>query len=323
MSDTVARELLLLARSGVVEPTAFRFFVYGGVVNQMPIDVIVGVVDLLLAMAESFASDCALDILESRLRGVPQDMKTLSVFLERVLDAPNFIEGGSAKTSSSNMTDYRWNEGANLLLRFAPVRAARIAIRCIEHFGSSGSVTSGYLPESLKFLVNTAGEQPVAVWGAIGRRLKGKLNTGSWRLLQWLRGSNSSLPSAGRRGKGGLEAIPSDLILHWIDGNVDERAWLLAEYCPPQVSFPSEPPSFARLLLERYGSAKRVRESLHANSFTGSWSGSPSQHFRGKLNQVEAQLKVETHLDVRTWLLEQRARLEVSVANEVAREELD
>jgi hypothetical protein len=320
MSDTVAEKLLTLARSGEVEPKAFRLFVYGGAVNRMPLDVVTGAVDLLLTTSDTAASDCALEILESRLRGVPQDMDGLSGHLERVLNAPGFIEGRSAKASSATMTDYRWNEGANRLLQFDPARAARLAVRCIRHFGSNGSVTSGYFGEPLKFLDNVALVQPDAVWGAIGLRLEGKLDTGSWKLLQWLRGSNSSRRSTK---KTAVESIPADIVFSWIDGNVEKRAWLLAEYCPPHVSYPSQPPTIARLLLERYGSFPRVRDSLHSNFFTGSWSGPASSHYREKLRQVEAQLKAETHPNVRTWLLEQGTRLEASIASEITREELD
>lgn len=320
MSDTVAEELLVLARAGAVEPKAFRLFVYGGAVNRMPVHVVAGAVDLLLMTSETAAADCALEILEARLRGVPQDMEALAGHLERVLDAPRFIEGRGSKGSSDNMMNYRWNEGANRLLKSDPARAARLAARCIDNFGRDGSVTSGYFGEPLKFLDNAALVQPDVVWRAIGQRLEEESDIGRWKLLQWLRGSH---PGRQFRERPAVESIPVDRVFSWIDSDVEKRAWLLAEYCPSHVSTPLQQPTFARLLLERYGFSQRVRDSLHANCFTGSWSGLASEHYREKLGQIQLQLKAETHPNVRIWLLEHAVRLEASIVTELAREEHD
>jgi hypothetical protein len=320
MSDTVANRLLDLARNGEVEPKSFRLFVYGGAIHRMPLNVVTGIIDLLIAIANTAAFDCALEILESRLRGVPQDMDTLSDQLARVLDAPAFVEGSEDDSSSDNMREYRWNQGAQRLLKGDSARATHLATRCIEHFGNRGSVTSGYFAESLKFLDSAAQQLPETVWAAISQRLENKLDTGNWRLLQWLRGGNSSLRSSGTPP---LESIPLKTVFDWIDVSIEERAWLLAEYCPPYVSSATQPPTFARLLLERYGASEQVRNSLHANFFTGSWSGPASEHYRGKLHQIEIQLKEETHPNVRTWLLEEVSRLNDSIAREISREELD
>ncbi|MES2948155.1 MAG: hypothetical protein V4858_06375 [Pseudomonadota bacterium] len=321
MNAKVAKALLDLACEGEIDPRSFRLFVYGGAVSRMPLYVVEGVLELLSNLHDTSASDAALEILVARLQGAPQETEQLSYQLERVLDAPSFIEGSSERSSPESMTNYRWNLGATRLLKSDPARAMRIAVRCIQNFGHEGSVTSGYFAESVKFLDNAIVEHPDVLWRAISQKLEGKLDAGGWRMLQWLRGNNSSLRQ--HKGPLALESIPVESVFQWIDANIEERAWLLAEYCPPHVSASSQAPTIARHLLERYGSSQRVRDSLHANAFTGTWSGPTSEHYREKLRQVNEVARSEKNPNVRSWLHEQVERLEEYIARETAREELD
>ena len=114
----------------------------------------------------------------------------------------------------------------------------------------------------------------------------------------------------------GLDALPSALVFEWADEAPEDRAWILAEHCPPIITKPGAPPSFARQVLERYAPIEQVRRSLHANSFSESWSGPASEHYRGKLAEVDELLGVETNLNVRLWLKERREHLETSIERE-------
>ncbi|MEB4733867.1 hypothetical protein OXV40_32965, partial [Burkholderia contaminans] len=71
ISDRIAKLLLDLAKQGEIDPREFRLFIYGGVVNQLQLTVLEGVIDLLLGIDDPVAPDAALDLLESRLRGHP------------------------------------------------------------------------------------------------------------------------------------------------------------------------------------------------------------------------------------------------------------
>lgn len=185
---------------------------------------------------------------------------------------------------------YRWNEVANRLLTLNSDAAANLAVRLIENFARQNSVTGGYHPDPLKFLSNVAKARPEAVWPAVARRLEAPSNIATRRLLDWLRGGRSVMAE----GVAGLDAIPPHLVFEWIDVSPEERAWILAEHCPPVITKPNESPSFARQLLERYASIEQVRRSLHANSFTEGWSGLASQHYRSRLNEVIELLSMET-----------------------------
>lgn len=316
MSDRVANALLAMGRQGDIDPKAFRLFVYGGVVSQLPLNVFEGIVDLLLEDEDASAPDVAMDILDSRLRGHADELWILSTRLERVLNSAVFIEGAATK-HSNNMLLFRWNQLANRLLDFDPDAGAKLAVRCIANFGNVNSITAGFRPEPLKFLSNAAKAKPAVVWPAIARRLEmQRKEIGTWHLLNWLRGGRSIHEA----NESGLDAVPASVVFEWADVDAEDRAWLLAEYCAPMVSRPDEPVTFARRMLERYGEIEQVRRSLHANNFSESWRGPASEHYRQKLADLDAQFEVETNNNVRMWLMEHRERLERSIEQEVERE---
>jgi len=247
-------------------------------------------------------------------------MGVLSSRIQRVLDSDEFIEGQAERqerVGPNNMQLYRWNEVANRLLKFDSEAGALLAVRCVEHFGNVNSVTAGFHPEPLKFLSNAARAKPAVVWQSVAHRLETRRGEiGTWHMLFWLQGGRTMREDE----VAGLDAIPASLVFEWIDVDAADRAWLLAERCPPAISKPGEPPTFARRMLERYAPIEQVRRSLHANNFSGSWWGPASEHFRKKLEALDVQLAVETNDNVRMWLIEHRDQLELSIEQEVERE---
>ncbi len=316
MSDRIARALLVSAKQGDIDPKSFRLFVYGGVVSQLPFDALQSTIDLLIESDDPNAPDAALEILDSRLRGHPNEYRILSARIEQVLSSPVFVEGAASK-QSSNMPLYRWNEMANRLLDFNPDAGAELAVRCIANFASVNSITAGFHPEPLDFLSKAAKAKPAVVWPAIARRLEIQRNEiGTWHLLNWLRGGRSSRDGY----QAGLDVLPAPMVFEWVDADASERAWLLAEHCPPIIARPDELTTFGRQILERYGAIEQVRRSLHANNFTEAWSGQASEHYSQKLADVDARLAVETNDNVRVWLKEHREQLERSVEHELEKE---
>lgn len=317
MTDHIARSLLTMAKQGDIDPKDFRLFVYGGVVNQLPLDVFEGIVDLLLEGEDPSAPDAAMDILDSRLRGHADELSAFSTRIERVLSSTVFVEGATSQHPNT-MLLFRWNELANRLLDFNPDAAAKLAVRCIANFANVNSITAGFHPDPWIFLSKAARAKPAVVWPAIALRLETQQKeVGTWHLLSWLRGGRSI---RGEADEAGLDAIPTSIVFEWVDVDARNRAWLIAERCPPIVAKPDEPTTFARQMLERYGSIEQVRRSLHANNFSEGWSGPASDHYRGKLAALNAHFEVETNDNVRLWLKEHREQLERSIEHEVERE---
>lgn len=316
MSDRIARVLLMMAKQGDIDPREFRLFIYGGVINQIPLGVVEEIVDLLLQDDSVSSLGVAMEIIDSRLRGSVSERSVWTTRIENVLNARLFVEGHTEKQPNS-MLVYHWNEMALRLLDLNPDAGVRLAARCIANFANVNSVTAGFNPESLKFLSGAAKANPAYVWAAISSRLDSqRRELGTWHLLNWLRGGRSI------RGDGDspLDFIPTSIIFAWIDVDPTERAWILAEHCPPVVSTPEEPTTFARQMLERYGLIEQVRRSLHANNYSEGWTGPASDHYRRKLTALLEHLRIETDPNVRIWLNEHREQLENSIQREVERE---
>jgi hypothetical protein len=314
MTDQIASTLLAMAQRGEIDPKAFRQFVYGNVINQFPRGVIERVVDLLLEIDDANAPDAALEIIDSRLRSRPDELGGLSTRIECALNLSVFVEAESRGHANNDMLMYRWNEVANQLLEIDPEAAARLAVRCIENFAKVNSVTAGFHPYPLKFLSNATALKPHVIWPAVAHRLETqRKEIGTWHLLNWLRGGRW----VRENDEAGLNAIPAQIVFKWVDEDAKDRAWLLAEHCPPLITRQDESPSFARQLLERYGEIEQVRRSLHANNFSEGWSGPASEHYRQKLTKLDACLVVEENANVRIWLKEHRDQLERSIEREV------
>lgn len=316
MSDRIARSLLTMGRQGDLDPKAFRMFAYGGGVNQLPRDVLEGIVDLLLDDDDPNAPDAAMDILYSRLHGQVEEFSTLSTRIERVLNSAVFIEGAASKHPNT-MLQFRWNELANRLLDFNPDAGATLAVRCIANFANANSITDGFHPDSWKFLSKAVQTKPSIVWPAIALRLDiQRKEGGTWQLLNWLRGGQSIHEAS----EAGLDSIPASMVFEWIDADTENRAWIFAERCPPLIARSDQPTTFARQMLERYGAIEQVRRSLHANNFSESWSGPTSAHYRRKLAALDAHLEIEANDNVRMWLNEHRKQLERNIEREVEQE---
>ncbi len=297
MTDSMASKLLAMAAAGTLDPRSFRLFVYGGVINRMPLPVVSKAIELMMGDGtDQLGADAALDVINSRMRGHADDREALAQLLERVLDSAAFIEG-KAGAKANNMLQYHWNEAAMRLLALDAAAATRLAVRCIDHFGAEDSITSGYFGEPLKFLSSVTREHADVVWPAIARRLADHpREAGTWRMLNWLRGGSVRHADAT-----GMDALPPALVFDWIDGDVEQPAPVIAQNCPPVVSRPDESASFARQMLVRYGTLKAVRGGLHANNFTEHWAGPASEHYQRKLQAVQAQLGVETNENVKAW----------------------
>ncbi|CAH2808737.1 MAG: unnamed protein product [uncultured Caballeronia sp.] len=228
MSDRIARSLLTMVRQGDIDPKAFQLFIYGGVINQLPLDVLESIVDLLLEGGDPIAPDAAMDILDSRLRGHADELSVLSARLERVLNSALFIEGSPSKHPNT-MLLFRWNELANRLLDFNPDAEAKLAVRCIANFANVNSITAGFHPDPWKFLSKAAQARPAVVWPAIALRLEmHRKEVETLHLLNWLRGSGS----IGEADEAGIDAIPTSLVFEWVDVDAGDRAWILAKHLP-------------------------------------------------------------------------------------------
>ena len=134
------------------------------------------------------------------------------------------------------------------------------------------------------------------------------IDSRAFHIRQWLR-------------KGGLTHFPPEALWQWIDADTEKRAWYGASFVPPFLTRSETEVCWARELLVRYGARKDVRNNLHANFGTESWSGPESHHYQAKKRMFEEFRETESDQNVRRWLDEEIESLNRRIQDARVREE--
>ena len=318
MTATVAQALLDECREGRIQPRDFNILVYGARVKEVPLHIFREIMDMLLATGEHVDAETALNILQSRKRSNVDDPEEILDLLQVTLGHSTFVSGCPEGKPPNNMRDWHWADSAKDLLEERPEAALALGIQCIEHFGETGSVTAAFYSHTLEFFDALLTRFPNQAWEAVSEKLDCGLNSQSYRLLSWLRGrlNNGILEKTS-----GFELIDTTMVMDWINATPDTRAPLIAHYCPPTITKAGDPPSLARLILERYGDQPNVPGPLHSNFMTSFFSGPASEYYQRRENSMNELLATETDANVRRWLEREVEYLEKVVEQEKAREE--
>jgi len=95
-----------------------------------------------------------------------------------------------------------------------------------------------------------------------------------------------------------------DLIIKWIDEDVDNRLYLIAKLSPDKfLPFADKPIyNFYRTLLIKYPQNENITKTLSVNSFSGMWMGKESENVQSIINQINNLLETETEQVVIAWL---------------------
>jgi hypothetical protein len=187
----------------------------------------------------------------------------------------------------------------------------------LEFFGADRAISSGFMSRARNVLLAVIGQSPEAVWHQIARFLGPPIDDRAFDLGRWLHGEYSFDQS----GHGALELFPPDLIWQWVDEDIQERAWRIADIVPKALFHSAEKTCLAREVLVRYGDSEDVRNELSNNIYSGGWSGPASLHYEDvKRNMIEF-LNEETDPRVRSWVGEFIERLDATIEFERGREE--
>lgn len=318
MSDEVAWELSRLCDDGEIEARSFGILIYGGVVGSIPLEFAKQIVTKLLGGTTPEDADTALSLLQSRIRTHREEISELLGLLERALNHHTFICGSGDKRSLDRLRDHHWSTAAKTLHKKAPDLALEVALKCIDHFGATGSVTDSYRSGALEFMDTIIKQWPYEVWQRIANQIVMPIDRRVFKIFQWLRGYANDGRSESQTG---FELMPPQIIVDWVSERADERAWLIAEYAPPVLSFPEEPKTLVRLLLEHFGDNPDVRKSLHANFMTEGFVGQASVHYQARLNKIRVRLQFEKCDFVILWLREEEEKLVSMIHSSLEQEE--
>ena len=205
----------------------------------------------------------------------------------RVLTAPALFTPSNERRNTTH-EDYAWTQVASAYIDQHQERSVELAARMLAHFREDGTIVGAYHSQTNEVLDKVLRRFPVEMWNHIAGYLGPPIDSRAFHIYHWLR-------------EGALALIPAEPVWKWVEENIDQRAWYVANFVP-QV-FPGSPESAsAREVLIRYGAREDVRNKLVASFSTEGWMGPESSHAQNKLEQLRNWRKGETHANVLRWL---------------------
>ena len=126
------------------------------------------------------------------------------------------------------------------------------------------------------------------------------MDTRGFVITRWLRGD---LGFDGRN-PGPMRHIPREEIWKWTAADTEERAAYVAGMAPKDFEPETWPGSLIRELLCRFGDSDAVQSAVHANFFTGGWSGPASLHYTTEKDALVQMRASETNPNALRWLNE-------------------
>jgi hypothetical protein len=286
MTDRAAIRVLSLAREGIIPPTAFRFFSYGGVIRQMSEPRFIEWIEFLLGVNTWDAATSGLDLchfyylMRESEAELPRDL-TL-----KLLTAEPFFTPAENRRGHQH-EDYEWTKVAKAYVNRYPNDSAKLAGLILEHFREDGTIVGGFHSQTDQVLIEILRLNPEELWNRISGHLGPPIDSRAFHLKEWLR-------------DGALSLIPPEHVWKWVDEKPEKRAWYVATFVPPIFPGDSKGVS-AREVLVRYGSREDVRNNLMANFSTEFWYGPESSHCRAKLECLRDWKRDEENHNVLLW----------------------
>lgn len=208
-------------------------------------------------------------------KSLPTDLALRALLHERILNSP---EGGISDA-------WEWGEVGTALVRQCPECGAKIAEAVLGVFGSSWFFSHPDAPP-VQVLEEIAKLDPGKTWDLLSSMI-GPPSDGRARHIQaWLRG--------GLQKKSAMLHMPMPQILAWASEE-EGRAAHLAGFVPHDWNI-------IRGLASAYGHRDDFKRSLSLNLDTEIWTGSETEHYSAKKEEIEALAKGESDPGVLEWL---------------------
>ena len=318
LTDRGAQRLLKLAEENVINIAQLRFFSAGRSIQVLSEDIFQRWMQFLQGHSHPYALPIALDLydvyyvdVESKHR-LPEQL-TLTLLTHEAWISP--VQG----VKFDLMDYYHWAEVGKAFVEAYPEASIALAIWMLEHFGAIGTILDRF-SETASVLSSVMEYNPEKLWPIITKHLGPPLDSQAFYIRRWLRGEDNSI---GVQMKGVLSHVPLPLIWHWVDEDVEQRAWYLASFVPKSLFREEGQHCLAREVLMRYGDRKDVREAFSTNYFTGSWMGPESLHYESVKRKLFDFKVEEEEENVKRWIDEYVAELNEHIQRARIREERD
>jgi len=195
------------------------------------------------------------------------------------------------------MDEYHWTDIGKVFIQLYPERSLEIASKMLEHFGEDGTILEGFHSKTQSVLNEITRRYPKEVWKLITSYLGPPIDSRAFNIKEWLRGGEFYEAK-----EGALKFIPLEEIWEWVDEDVEQCAWYLANFVPPILFLEEGKICLAREVLVRYGNSEDVRRNFYSNYITESYWGSASTHYIKKGKELLEFRNKETNENVIKWI---------------------
>ena len=309
MTDAAGVSLLKLAQNGIINHKHFGILSSAKGLENLSVGVFEKWIEFLLESTETSAVAIALKlyhryyILNKNEQVLPLDPTF------QVLTHSSVLE----EHQTDSMMTYHWTKIGKMFIHHHPTKALELVERMLVHFGKKGALFDVY-SQTNSILTEMAKQAPVAVWKRVSNALEDSEDFWRTRAFEkWMRETDLSET---KKGTGALTLIPPKNIWEWIDEDVEKRARSLARGCVPKTLAAAEwGDSLARKILVRYGNREDVRSALISNFFEGVTMGLKSENYQAKKQKLCRIKASEDNENVKQWVDEFVAILEVEITN--------
>jgi hypothetical protein len=223
----------------------------------------------------------------------------------------------SDRTNSS--IDWEWSQVATRFIDQNPNTYRELFYFIIENAGKRNTLFDSSYREPVSVLTRLCLINPSGTWPYIGDRLIAEKVWERYHYLEnWLGGPHGFDSEV----TGALIIFPQDMILNWIEDDIDKRAQLIASLIPHQLETTAGNDSWLTVMLNRYGKNEAVQSALISNLWSEGYSGPSSRHYAIKLEEVR---RYKTHhsdsQNIVSWADRYIASLSQTVERSKAEEE--
>jgi hypothetical protein len=293
MTDNVAKLLLDFGKAGKFPLETLRIFSMGQ--TSAPIsDGLFGEWLDFLVGSESFkAAATALKLASMSLLG---GRRLTADQIVKVISQPALF--AYKRDRADGMLTHDWFELARALVKLDAGYELVVLKMLLENIGDSGPITASLGPENERYLDDLVSRHPVETWRALSEMVAPPMDTRGFVVTRWLRGD---MGFSGRN-PGPMRHVPREEIWKWIAADPEKRAAYVAGMAPKDFEPETWPGSLIRELLCRFGDSDAVQRAVHANFFTGGWSGPESLHYAAQKDALMQMRASETDPHAMRWL---------------------
>jgi len=259
VSDNDARRVLRVIDENKADFRGFTYFVYGRSIESLSDGVFQQWIDFLLAKSDEIAISIALDLYAAFYLRQAINLRMPEELTFRLITHP-VLFNASATVRTHQFSSYHWEQISTHFIHLYPDHSIVLSEAILKHFGEENSIFGSNRAHTQLILATIARQHPDEVWRQITQCLTFPLDSRAFHITRWLRGDyfwREEDPDSGA-----FHLFPKSLIWQWVDEDVEQRAWFIADFAPPQL----HRGSLAREILIRYGKrddaecVKRLRQ---------------------------------------------------------------